>query len=1258
MPTGFELEDSVIENFGPKEAVDFFRDILWASVSEACSDRSDVHVPVSIFDPDEGIDAVTENADSNEGVIPKGKTGYQVKAGDLEPRECRDEVLDDDDEEEGEYVLKSMVQDVVEDGGGYVLILCTDITEAKRQRRLDKLNNAFGDAGHPDTEVNIYTSSQLTGFVNRFPSLVAKYSTGFGYGIDYDAWGRSNPIQSIETYVPSDEQVEHLEQIRDLLNSQDDCSVVRISGISGLGKTRLAYELLSPNHLRRQVIYADASNFRGSSLQNRLEMDEHRSAILVLDDCSPEDHKHFHERFSSRSDRLAVITVSDSLKEVSADYSAELDPMATEDIEEILENERADITESGRNRIAEFSEGFPQITALLVKNIDDDSSTSLLETSNEDILDRLIVGSQEDNDFERDEVKQVLEAFALFERVGWKDEERNRHPEVEWLIEEFGIEENIGVRKFERIVQRQRERGILQGEYYLSLKPLPLATYLLQSYWRAHGDRFGSVFEEMPEEMVDRFGERIPYMNAFESGREWVADILGPRGWFDEDAVFYSPIGSRLFLKFTEASAEDALDAASRFLESKSADELQEFSGKGRRNMVWALQRMAVWENLFEDAAYRLLALGEAETEHQIANNASGEFANLFSPGSGRVSRTEVPPSERLPILKDAVRSEGRDRQKLGLSAASTALTTDHFSKTSGPERQGARPLPALWMPETRGEIWEYYQEVWSFLREEIEDLDEPVRSEAVDILLRSAGGIAKQSLELSEMVRSTLEEFSDYDWIDDTQVIQTALRIVDYDIEDYPDDETEEWQELAHQLSETSFRSRLKRYVGLSAGIDAERGVNEDAYQATIERLAEEAVSNPGAFEEEISWLVTGEPSRAREFGSKLAEVDKDREILDLIIDAVKQHNKDISPRLLVGYLSKLQDINKGLRQDVLDQFRNDGELIHLLPYLSVSSGIRDEDVERLLEAIDSDDLEVRSLVELEPVTKAHERISEKVFSNLADRMLSEETGVCAVALMSIFHTYYIWEDESPKIDEELAFRLLTDNVFLKNDSNVQYSQMTSYHWEETVKELVETNPDTAVRVLGPIFDSLGNRGTLVRTSHDVNEVLGEILDLKPEETWEKITEALDAKDERMIWLSNWLSGGFRSEGEYPIKSVPPELIWEWVDENVSDNGILAARLIPARFFGGEEEVCLARELLKRYGNNEEIRQAVSNNYHSETIVGPTSEHYRKKKQEIEEFKQEVDHPNVLKWANEELSDLEKQIRTSEMREEGRGFF
>lgn len=376
------------------------------------------------------------------------------------------------------------------------------------------------------------------------------------------------------------------------------------------------------------------------------------------------------------------------------------------------------------------------------------------------------------------------------------------------------------------------------------------------------------------------------------------------------------------------------------------------------------------------------------------------------------------------------------------------------------------------------------------------------------------------------------------------------------------------------------------------------------------------------------------------------------------MIIEEVSQQDEDISPRLLVGYLGKLQGINEELRQDVLDWFCEDEELRHLLPYLSVSSGIRDEDVKRLFEAIDSGNLEVRSLVELEPVTKAHERISEEVFLDLADRMLSENTGVCAVALMSIFHTYYVWEDESPEIDEDLAVRLLMHDVFLENGSNVQYSQMTQHHWEETAKELVETNPDAAVQMLDPVFDNLGTRGTLVHTSHDVNEVLSKILGLKPEETWEKITETLDKRDERVLWLSNFLSGGIRDEGVYPIKAVPPELIWEWVDEDVSDNGILAAQLIPARFFHEEEEVCLARELLKRYGDTEDIRQAVSNNYHSETIVGPSSEHYKKKKQHIQEFKEQEDHPNVLKWTNEELSELEKQIRVSEMQEEGAGFF
>jgi hypothetical protein len=260
MVEGFELTDSDLTGLGPEEAVRFFRDLLWAAASDASVDKSAAHVPVSIYESDEGIDAMTEDV-AADGFLPEGTAGYQIKAGDLEPAECKGEVTG------GEDQLKTMVQEVLEQGGTYVLVLFSDLTNAKRRRRETALREVFEDHGFPNTEVELYTSSHLVGFASGFPALVAKYSRVPGHGIGYETWGRETPIKHINTYVLDEQHEQHINAIREGIDEAEECPIIRVTGVSGLGKTRLAYEALSPEHLRNRVIYADAEQFRDSPLQ-------------------------------------------------------------------------------------------------------------------------------------------------------------------------------------------------------------------------------------------------------------------------------------------------------------------------------------------------------------------------------------------------------------------------------------------------------------------------------------------------------------------------------------------------------------------------------------------------------------------------------------------------------------------------------------------------------------------------------------------------------------------------------------------------------------------------------------------------------------------------------------------------------------------------------------------------------------------------------------------------------------------------------
>jgi len=560
-------------------------------------------------------------------------------------------------------------------------------------------------------------------------------------------------------------------------------------------------------------------------------------------------------------------------------------------------------------------------------------------------------------------------------------------------------------------------------------------------------------------------------------------------------------------------------------------------------------------------------------------------------------------------------------------------------------------------MPETYGDLFEYYEAVWSFLKNELETLEEPIRGKATEVLLQASRGISTQSVEFSGLVRSTLDEFYHQDWVDKGEVIQAAVRIVHYEGDSFPEDEQRAWREFTEEISEGSYHARLKRYVGLQLGTDSDTDRGEgDSYKDRLPELVEAAVRDSAAFCDELAWLVTEDPGRATEFGYQLGQEDEARKLLDPILDEVRNEEVTATPRLLTGYLRAVGEDDPDLRREVLDTVREEDSLNSHLVSLSARSGLTEDDVRRILKAVEEEEIEPVDLRALTVRAHPYEVISEDTFADICEILLTEDTGEGAIALLDIFQSYYVFPDDAPTINEELAVQLLTHDVFLRNEHQLRYAQSTAHWWNETANELLDTYPDAGIELLNPILDNLGKKGSLLRTTHDVQGVVSRLLSENTEEAWDRITEVLDERDERMIWVMNWLSGGFRFDDTSSITSAPPELLWEWVDEDPETNGIIAARLVPARLFHDEERKCLARELLKRYGDIEEVRHALSRNYHSESYTGSESEHYSGKRDDLQEFKSDEDAQNVLKWVNEEITRLTDRIKAAEVAEESLG--
>ncbi len=78
-----------------------------------------------------------------------------------------------------------------------------------------------------------------------------------------------------------------------------------------------------------------------------------------------------------------------------------------------------------------------------------------------------------------------------------------------------------------------------------------------------------------------------------------------------------------------------------------------------------------------------------------------------------------------------------------------------------------------------------------------------------------------------------------------------------------------------------------------------------------------------------------------------------------------------------------------------------------------------------------------------------------------------------------------------------------------------------------------------------------------------------------------------------------------------------------------------------------------MARDLLIRYGDREDVRANLRANFSTGMWWGPASGHFRSKKEWLLDYKKKEDHPKVIRWIDEYLDQLDAQIQWADIREE-----
>ena len=1211
--TIFTIKKEHLRDLNPTDAEDLFRELLRAEVLRLGPENFKINVPRGTNVIDGGIDA-TVDANllvTQSDIIALGKNGYQIKSGKTfkpwQKTEIRKELFGDRTPLNRE-TLGEHIQTCLDADGTYVLacagIHLSNSNIEKARSHIEKYLKDQCDYENP--KVKVWDQANLINFLEEFPLLVLGLR-GILEARFKSHWRWSKDDSMRVPFVSGESQDDLIAKIRRELR-QNDCAVyVPVWGDPGIGKTRLVLEATKIDDLSPFVIYygSDSQFLQDSVMNELLQSDNYLSAIVVVDGCELHNQIRIWNELKNQSPRIKLITISNDYDKIPEDISdCEIECLDDEQISEIIHG--YDVPEFQARRHTDLCSGSPKMAHHVGKTLAHFSGNASAVLSQDTVFKGFYVDLERENlnSPEVQERELVLQHIALFKQFGFKDPISQ---EAKVIAEK--VKDAIPQNRFRKIVLGLKKHGVLKGDYTLRITPKALHIKLWTEWWETYSDgefNFVEFTQDFTPTLLNWFYGMFKYAAESEEASRIVKKLLGPNGPFQIEGSFLINLDNDFFLALTEAAPESALECLKQTVEKCDRETLFRFTW--RRKVVWALEKIAMQKNLFPDAARLLLALGEAENE-RWANNASGVFAGLFSLGPDRIAPTEESPIERLRILKEAFESDSKERRVLALKACDVALESECFSRAIGVEYQGLGKGPKLWNPETYGEWWEAYRQVWHFLSEKLEDLPEDEREEAVGILLQHARGIAKAT-NLNDLVVDTIRAFKEKPFVDNRLLIRTVVEFLHYEDKNLPDSVRQCWKHLKDELVGSDFHSMMQRYVGMDLLIDYfdENGNYFEQGHPQIHALAQQAVDTPNLLGLELHWLITTEVENGRAFGYELGMRDKDFCFLPMLLDAQRNAGSNVDVYFLGGYFRAIFERDSVLWETQLNMLIEDTKLNSLIPDLTRYSGLTDQAGLDLLNLAKSGVIEVNRF-KIFTSGRVIESLSDRVFRTWIEFLLdSTDKSTVSIAL-GLYNHYYIRGESEAVLPPQLTFRMLTHPSLFEESDGDQFDTITDYYWTEIGKVFLRFDQEKSLELAELILVSFGMKGPIVGGFNpQAASVLTEATKLYSEQIWERVCKYLEAQVEtrndwsRKLSLERWLKEADLSttrKGEGALTLIPREKIWEWIDNDMEGRAQhLAHSLVPKTLLTGEWRASLARATLVRYGERQEVRHALISNY------------------------------------------------------------
>jgi hypothetical protein len=153
----------------------------------------------------------------------------------------------------------------------------------------------------------------------------------------FSVWSKTPEFERY-SFISVEARTQVIIECRELLKLPQKCT--RIVGLSGLGKTRTAFEIFKDDvYLQDLVVYIDAVNV--SNITGLLSewISSGLRKVIVVDNCDANIHKQIQKEVCRTDSQLSLLTLDYNLERVSnTTFEFHLKPLSTLEIKGMLEN--------------------------------------------------------------------------------------------------------------------------------------------------------------------------------------------------------------------------------------------------------------------------------------------------------------------------------------------------------------------------------------------------------------------------------------------------------------------------------------------------------------------------------------------------------------------------------------------------------------------------------------------------------------------------------------------------------------------------------------------------------------------------------------------------------------------------------------------------------------------------------------------------------------------------------------------------------